>query len=86
MHHESCNPSSLVLPFIDCCDRLPLREATDEELLRVHHPQLLAAVAALDDGAGSQQLELIREYLAPDMLGNRWDRWLETAELLGLNV
>jgi hypothetical protein len=39
----------VLLPFIaaDVCGRLQPREATEEELLAVHSPGLVAAVAAL---------------------------------------
>jgi hypothetical protein len=56
----------------DCCERLPPREASDAELLAVHSPGLIAAVAALSHANSPADLNRVAEHLAPDALGNRW--------------
>jgi acetoin utilization deacetylase AcuC-like enzyme len=53
------------------CGRLQPREATEEELLAVHSPGLVAAVAALSHANQPSDLNQVAEHLSQDMLGNR---------------
>jgi len=54
-----------------CCERLSPREASDAELLAVHSPGLVAAVAALSNANAPADLNRVAAHLAPDALGNR---------------
>lgn len=57
----------------DCCDLLPVREATDQELLFVHTQDLINAVATLSgDGAyDAAALSRLQYHIAADTLGNK---------------
>ncbi len=65
-HHNTC----MQCLATELCEQLPGREATDAELLRVHSPGLIAAVAALSTAGTAAELALIKGYLGEELLGS----------------